>query len=66
MSDIIVKMKDGTTKEFIDRGAPGGSYCNSLKCEGGFAIIEDPYGNKTIIPANDILEINHKSARRGW
>jgi len=57
MSDIIVKMKDGTKKDFPDSGAPGGSYCNSVQYKGAFAIIEDAYGNKTSIPSQDILEI---------
>jgi hypothetical protein len=66
MSDITVKMKDGTKREFKDRGAPGGSYSNSVKYEGMFAIIEDAYGNTTSIPSWDILEIYQETARRNW
>jgi len=66
MSNIVVWMKDGTKKEFVDRGAPGGSYCNHLKYEGAFVIIEDPYGKKTSIPAQDIEQVVHESERRSW
>lgn len=66
MSRIVVKMKDGTTKDFPDNGAPGGSYCNKLSFDGVFAIIEDAYGERTAIPAQDIAEIKHETQRRGW
>lgn len=66
MSDIRVKMKNGKTKLFKDEGAPGGSYCNHLKYEGTFAVIEDPYGKVTAIPAEDIEEIEHDSSRRNF
>lgn len=66
MSDIRVKMKDGKTKLFKDEGAPGGSYANKLKYDGAFAIVEDPYGNVTAIPAADIEEIEHDSSRRNF
>lgn len=57
MSDITFKMKDGTTREFKHEGRPGGSYTKRLKLENGFAIVEDEYSRRTIIPAADIAEI---------
>lgn len=63
MSDIIIKMKDGSVKQFKHEGRAGGSYSKSLKLENGFAIVEDEYGKKTIVPANDIAEIIEEPGR---
>lgn len=63
MSDITVKMKDGSVRQFKHTGRAGGSYSKSLKLENGFAVIEDEYGKKTIIPANDIVEIVEEPGR---
>lgn len=63
MSDVRVYMKDGTEKEFIDNGAPGGSYCNEIRYEVGVTIIKDPYGKETIIPTEDIEKVVHESSR---
>lgn len=57
MSNITVKMKDGTIKKFMHEGRAGGSYTKRLFYEGSFAIIEDEYNKKTAIPASDISEI---------
>lgn len=57
MSNIVVKMKDGTERKFLHKGRPGGSYTNRLKLENGFAVIEDEYYERTIIPSGDIAEI---------
>ena len=57
MSDIVVKMKDGSERKFLHEGRPGGSYSKSLKLENGFAVIQDEYYRRTIIPAADIAEI---------
>jgi hypothetical protein len=57
MSDITVKMKDGSVREFKHQGRAGGSYTKTLKFEGAFAVIEDEYYHRTAIPAADIAEI---------
>ncbi len=57
MSDITVKMKDGTVREFRHEGRSGGSYTKTLRYEGAFAVIEDEYHRRTAIPAADIAEI---------
>jgi len=57
MKSIIINKKDGTTKEFHHKGRAGGSWAISIRCEGGFAIIKDEWGNETIIPDQDIEEI---------
>ena len=66
MSDIRVEMKDGTVKDFPDNGAPSGGYSNSLKYRDAFAVITDPHGKITAIPAADIKQIVHESSRRGF
>lgn len=55
--DVIIKMKNGTTKKFEDHGRPGGSYSQRIKYEGAFAVITDCYDNQTAIPASDIEEV---------
>ncbi len=64
MTDVNVKMKDGRTLLFEDKGAPGGSYCNEVKHDGAFAVIKDPYGKRTAIPAADIEELVHEASAR--
>jgi len=63
MAEVFVKMKDGSKRDFLYQGRCGGSYTNSVKYEGAFAIIEDEWGTKTIIPAADIAEIKITSRR---
>ena len=57
MSDIVVKMKDGTTREFRHTGRAGGSYTKTVKFEVGFVIIEDEWYNRTAIPTAEVLEV---------
>lgn len=63
---IYVKMKDGTTRIFEDRGAPGGSYHQSMRAEIGFIVITDAYGKATWIPSDEVREIEQEAPRRGW
>ncbi len=63
MSNIVVVMKDGTKREFFHVGRAGGSYTKRLKLEGGAAIIEDEYYERTIIPLSDIAEIKETPHR---
>jgi len=57
MANIVVHMKDGNERKFLHEGRAGGSYTKHLKLEGAFAVIEDEYYRRTIIPAQDIREI---------
>lgn len=66
MSNITVFMKNGETKNFNERGRPGGSWHNSIRYEGQFAIITDEYEKQIAIPAADILELIQDAPRRGW
>lgn len=61
---VYLKMKDGTTRVFEDRGAPGGSYEQSMRAEIGFVVIKDAYGKCTWIPSDEIAEIEQASTRR--
>lgn len=57
MASIMVKFKDGTTREFPHRGRAGGSYTKSVKYEGAFVVITDEWYNRTAFPAEDVREI---------
>jgi len=57
MSNIVIKMKDGTIRQFLHSGRAGGSYTKTLKLENGFAVIQDEWYKKIVIPAADIAEI---------
>lgn len=61
---IHLILKDGTTRTFEDRGAPGGSYAQSMRTEIGFVVITDAYGKATWIPADTIDEIEQVAVRR--
>ena len=62
--NIHVTLKDGSKRTFEDRGAPGGSYCQSMRAEIGFVVITDAWGKSTWIPADTIAEIEQDSTRR--
>ena len=66
MPNITIKLKNGETKRHDHKPRPGGSYSNSLKFEGEWAIVTDEYGNQTCYPAADIEVINSESTNRGW
>ena len=63
MASIVVKMKDGTVRDFPHKGRPGGSYTKKVRYEGEFAIIVDEWYNETAIPAADIAEVQVKQDR---
>lgn len=56
MAHILVKMKDGSVKEFKDTPRSGGSYTKTVKYEGAFLIVTDEWYQQTAIPAADIAE----------
>lgn len=57
MSNIKITRKDGRVHNYLHEGRPGGSYTKTLKLENGFAIVQDEYGERFIIPSFDIDEI---------
>lgn len=61
---IHLTMKDGSRRTFEDRGAPGGSYSQSMRAETGFVVITDAYGKSIWIPSDDIAEIEQEALRR--
>lgn len=63
MSNIVVKMKDGSTKEFKHQGRAGGSYTKTLKIEGACAVIENEYYEKVYIPLDSVEEIRETPTR---
>lgn len=50
MQQIRITFKDGTEKVFNHRGRAGGSYTIGIKFQGGFAIVEDEWGNTEAYP----------------
>lgn len=61
---IYLKMKDGTTRVFADRGASGGSYSQSMRSEIGFIVITYAHGKSTWIPSDTIEEVEQEALRR--
>ena len=61
---IYLTMKDGSKRTFEDRGAPGGSFSQSMRSETGFIVITDAYGKSTWIPTEDVAEIEQEAYRR--
>lgn len=55
MNDIIVKMKDGTVRQFLHEGYKGKT--KDVRTEGVFLVITDEFQKRTMIPAADILEV---------
>ncbi len=66
MPNVTVTLKTGEIILFEDRGRPGGSYSNSVKYEGAFAVVEDVWGKTTAFPAQDIQKIEKDAPRRSW
>ena len=64
MADVTIKFKDGSERRFEDRGAPGGSYSQSVRYEGAFVVVKDAYDNETAFPAADVAEITKAGGRR--
>ncbi len=62
---ITVILKDGTTEVFPHETRPGGSYANSIRYEGGFAIVTNVWGKQTAFPVTDIAKITTEP-RHGW
>ena len=63
MTDVIIKMKDGTIREFKHIGRAGGSYTKRVTIEGAFVVVTDEWDKITAIPAQEILEVTAESRR---
>lgn len=66
MSNILIKFKDGSEREFLHEGRPGGSYTKRVKHENGWIIITDEYSNRTSFPADEVKEVVEIPHRDGW
>lgn len=66
MATYRLYMRDGTVKEFKDRGRPGGSYSQTLRYETDFVVITDCYGGETAFPSKDIREIQKDATQGAW
>lgn len=65
MSNIVIKMKDGTVRHFPHTGRPGGSYTKRLEYQPGFVVVIDEWDKRTSIPSENIKEIE-ETPHRGW
>lgn len=61
---IEVIFKDGSRKNFPDEQRPGGSYSNSVRYEGNFAIVKDVWDREFAYPAEDIKAIETRPRYR--
>lgn len=61
--NIEILFRDGTKKEFLHKGRPGGSYTKEIRYEGNFAIVKDEWHNETAIPMDLIKEIQTSDTR---
>lgn len=66
MSRVTIKLKDGTVRDFADKGRAGGSWSTSVSFEGSFVIVKDEWGKRTVFPAADVAEVVDNPERGGW
>ena len=64
MSSCTLKFRDGTEQRMEDRGAPGGSYSQTVTYQGSFVVVTDAYGRIRAFPAELVLEVIVDSERR--
>lgn len=57
MRNITIHFKDGTSREFVEKGRAGGSYTISVRYEGGFVIVQDEYYNTNSFPGEIVKEV---------
>jgi hypothetical protein len=57
MRTVTIKFKDGTMREFIERGRPGGSWSMTVRYEGLFVIVKNEWGLENAFPASDVVEV---------
>jgi len=65
MASVTVKMRDGSVREFKERGRPGGSYSMHLRYEIGFVVVTDEWNEETAIPTELVAEVV-KERDRSW
>lgn len=66
MSNIEIKMKDGSVKKFPHTGRAGGSYTKHLEYQPDFVIVIDEWGKRISIPSNGIEEIIEEPHHRSF
>jgi hypothetical protein len=63
MSNITIRMRDGSTREFKHAGRPGGSYTKRLRYEPGFVVVTDEYYHETAIPTDLVDSVEESPTR---
>ena len=64
MERIKITFKDGTTKEFLEKGRAGGSYTISIRYCEGFVEVMDVYRDTIAFPSESIKEVETFNSRR--
>ena len=57
MSDVVIKFKDGTERQFKHEGRAGGSYTKTVTYKGNYVIVEDEWYKQTAFPSDIIAEV---------
>lgn len=63
MSNVVVRFRDGTFKEFKETGYRG--YTNVVTCGGGVVTISDEFGAKVTYPLDLVKEIEQAAPPGG-
>lgn len=61
--NVTIEFKDGTKRDFLHEGRPGGSYTKHVHYEGAFVIVEDEYGTREAFPAADVKRVIERPHR---
>lgn len=65
MATIVVHFRDGTKREFVEKGRAGGSYCVSAAFKEGWLVVRDEWGHETAYPSDLVARVE-KESPRGW
>ena len=57
MSNVTIKLRDGTIRSFKHEGRSGGSYTKTISYEPGFVVVTDEYRKRTAIPTDLVAEV---------
>lgn len=66
MSDVTIKFRDGTSREFKERGRAGGSYTVKVRYEGAFVLVEDEWHEVHSFPGDVVAEVVTRETRGCW
>jgi hypothetical protein len=59
-------MRDGTTRDFLHEGRPGGSYSKGVTYKEGWVVVTDEWGKETAFPADLVERVESEPEHRPW